>query len=112
MNSYNFQITIKQYERSSPTLHDMRVVRATGICIVAKNSKFGGLYLHPKAKIVKGRFEHVAGSNSYPILYPKSKEVVIEVTDFERFPEITTDRYAQHSDIVKLKLLDNKPKTH
>ena len=93
-------IVIKPYNRVNPVLDDMRTIRIGSTCIVAKNNKFGGLYLHKNAKIVKGKFHHSAGSNSYPILLVK-KEVHIELRGFGMSPEITTDQYIKQ-DIIKL----------
>ena len=89
---HNFTIIIKPYKRENCVLDDMRRIYSGNTCIVAKNNKFGGLYLHKNAKIVKGKFHHVAGSNSYPILCAKTKEVHIEVTNFHSPPNVITDQ--------------------
>lgn len=88
---YTFTIIVKRYNRVNCTLDDMRTIYSDKICLVAKNSKFGGLYLHKCAKIIKGKFIDPAGSNSYPILIAQS-EVHILVKNFPHMPNIITDQ--------------------
>lgn len=83
---------------------DMRVIYSDKTCLVAKNSKFGRLYIHPTGKIIKGRFVKFAGSNRYPILIAE-KEVHIKFENFPSKPNILTDQYKTY-DIVTL-LMDS-----
>lgn len=92
-----FILVVKQYERNNCTLDDMRIIRIGRTCLVAKNQKYGGLYLHKNAKIIKGKFYDPAGSHSSPILMAKSKEVHIEVTGFDPSLEITTDQHSKQN---------------
>ena len=50
---YSFTLVIKQYERKNPLLDDIRTIHSNNICLVAKNQKTGGLYIHKTGKIVK-----------------------------------------------------------
>ena len=105
---YSFTIVVKRYDRQNPTLDDMRVIYADNTCICAKNSKYGGLYLHKNAKIIKGSFLNSAGSVKYPILIAKN-EVHIRVTNFNRIPEIITNQYIKQ-DIISI--IDIKDETY
>jgi len=96
--NYSFTIVIKPYIRTGGCLEDIRVIYNGSICIVAKNSKFGGLYLHPSAKIIKGNFLSVAGSVRYPILYLK-KETHIRVEGSIKPPNIMTDQKKETNSI-------------
>lgn len=100
--TYNFTVIVRKYERNNPTLDDMRAIYSARTCLVAKNSKYGDIYLHPCAKIVKGRFEFSAGSHSYPVLMPKTKEVHIQVRDFPYPPDINTDQYNEQEGIIEV----------
>lgn len=97
---YSFTLVIKQYKRENCTLDDMRVVYSGKTCLIAKNDKFKGLYLHKNAKIIKGKFFKVAGSIRYPILMA-SKEVRIRITDFHSKANIITDQH-EKQDIIKV----------
>lgn len=98
--NYSFTIIIKQYERKNCMLDDMRTIYNGNTCLVAKNSKHGGLYLHKNAKIIKGSFQNNAGSIRYPILRAKDK-VIIKVTNFHSKPNIITDQLKKQ-DIIEL----------
>lgn len=89
---HTFTIIVKPYKRENCTLDDMRTIYNGKTCLVAKNNKFGEIYLHKDAKIVKGRFYRVAGSNSSPILLAETEEVHIKVTDHHNPPDIETDQ--------------------
>lgn len=78
----------------------MRVVYNGNVCLIAKNSKRGNLYLHPTAKIIKGKFANNAGSIRYPILIAE-KEVRVRFENFPFAPNITTDQYRKQ-DIVSI----------
>jgi hypothetical protein len=106
---YSFTIVIKRYERQNGGLTDMRTIYADKTCICAKNQKFGGLYLHKNAKIIKGRFHNPAGSNQYPILFPKTDEVHIRVTGFDKIPNIRTNQHHKQ-DIISI--IDITNETH
>lgn len=88
---YSFTIIVKPYTRNNCILDDMRTIYNNKVCIVAKNSKFGGLYLHKSAKIIKGNFCKNAGSIRYPILI-SDKDVHIRVENLNEHPNIITDQ--------------------
>ena len=98
---HTFTLIIKPYKRESCVLDDMRAIYSGKTCLVAKNHKYGGLYLNKHAKIIKGRFHHGAGSHSYPILLAKTKEVHVLVTDFPYEPDIITDQHHKQ-DIIQI----------
>lgn len=108
-NKYSFTIVVKRYERQNGGLTDMRTIYADKTCICAKNQKFGGLYLHKNAKIIKGSFYNPAGSNQHPILLPKTDEVHIRVTGFDKIPDIRTNQYLKQ-DIISI--IDIKDEIH
>jgi len=95
---HSFTLIVKPYKRENCTLDDMRTIYNGKTCLVAKNDKFGGLYLHKCAKIIKGKFHKVAGSVRYPILIAKN-EVHIRVENFHSAPNIITDQYIKQ-DII------------
>jgi len=97
---YSFTLVIKPYTRKNCTLDDMRVIYNDKTCLVAKNSKHKGLYLHKNAKIIKGSFYKNAGSIRYPILFAKN-EVHIRVTDFHSKANIRTDQCVKQ-DIIEV----------
>lgn len=97
--AYSFTLIIHSYNRKT-SLDDMRVLYSGNTCIVAKNDKNGGIYLHKSAKIVGGRFKYSAGSVRYPVLIPKGKSVRIEVTGFHGKPDIITDQDSGSCNIV------------
>ena len=96
---HKFILIVKQYERKNLHCDAMRTIYSGNTCLVAKNKKHGGLYLHKSAKIIKGRFLN-AGSNSYPELLAKG-EVHIEFTlPFK--PDLKTDqRHPQDILVIK-----------
>jgi len=110
-NEYSFIVVVKKWKRNNPTLDDLRVIKSGNTTLIAKNQKKGGIYLHKRAKIVKGRFEYIAGSNSYPILIPKTSEVHIEVTGFHSKPDINTDQYSKQDIIEVITPETNKEET-
>lgn len=97
---YSFTIIIKPFIRVNPTLDDMRKIYIGNTCIVAKNSKHGGLYLNNRANIIKGNFRYNSGSVRYPVLIAQS-EVHIKVTNFHLEPIISTDQYKKQ-DIISI----------
>jgi hypothetical protein len=99
-NKYSFTLVVKPYKRENCTLDDMRVIYNGNTCLIAKNSKHGGLYLHPNAKIIKGSFHKVAGSVRYPVLLAKN-EVHIQVKDFHSKANIKTNQHVKQ-DIIKI----------
>jgi hypothetical protein len=101
---FTFTLIIKPYIRKNCAMDDIRVIYSDKTCLVAKNSKFGGLYIHPTGKIIKGRFVKFAGSNRYPILIAE-KEVHIRFENFPSKPNIITDQY-KTQDIITL-LMDS-----
>lgn len=85
--TYSFEIDFKKFNRTNPTLEDVQAIYVSGICIMAKNSKYGNFYKSKYVKEVKGKFANGAGSHSYPILYPV-KDTKIIVQDFPKEPKL------------------------
>jgi len=90
--AHSFILIIKRYNIQSIFLDSMRTIYSDKICLVAKNSKFGDLYIHKSGKIIKGIFCNNAGSINYPILIPQSDEVHIRFENFPRLPNIFVDQ--------------------
>lgn len=107
MREYSFTLIIKPYKRVNSTLDDMRTIYNGNTCLVAKNDKFGGLYLHKCARIIKGSFRKVAGSIKYPILMAKN-EVHIKVENFHSAPNIITDQYIKQDIISVINITSNQ----
>lgn len=97
---FSFTLIIKPYNRENCVLDDMRTIYSGNTCLIAKNRKHGGLYLHKCAKIIKGSFHNVAGSISYPILMAK-KEVHVRVENFHSKPNVVTDQRIKQ-DIIQI----------
>jgi hypothetical protein len=97
---YSFTLVVKPYKRENCTLDDMRVIHSNNTCLVAKNSKFGNLYIHKTGKIIKGGFIKNAGSNAYPVLISKN-EVHIRFENFKGKPNIGTDQHIKQ-DIISI----------
>lgn len=104
--SYSFTIIVKRYNRENCYLDDMRTIYSGNTCLVAKNEKAGGLYLHKCARIIKGSFCHIAGSVRYPILIAKS-EVHIRVENFHSKPNIETDQVEKQDIITIIDVISN-----
>ncbi len=96
---HSFTIIVKPYKRESCVLDDMRTIYNGRTCLVAKNTKQNGLYIHKCAKIIKGSFYRVAGSHNYPILLAKN-EVHIRITNFHSPPNIITDQHVKQNIIT------------
>lgn len=86
---YNFKIRVKKYIPIWRVL-DFNSIKVSGITIIAKNDSIGGLYKSKYITNIQGMFEYKYGSHRYPDLVPKSKEVVIEVSNFPRKPKLQT----------------------
>lgn len=105
-------LVVKRYKRENCTLDDMRVIYHGKTCLVAKNSKHGGLYLHKDCKIIKGQFAKVAGSIRYPILIANS-DVHIEYNGILDINKIDTDQYIKQDiiTVTNLTALDELKKS-
>lgn len=97
---YSFTLIVKRYDIQNCTLDDMRVIYSGNTCLIAKNAKFGELYIHKTGKIIKGRFVKNAGSIRYPILIAE-KEVHIRFENFHKHPNINTDQLHKQ-DIISI----------
>lgn len=82
-------------------LEDINEITISGITILSKREKFGGVCLHKGNqrkfgyKInIKGKIYPVAGSHSYPIIAFKGKFLDIELENFPRYPSFGQDKYA------------------
>lgn len=60
-------------------------IYVSGICVIAKNSKFGDLYKSKYVNEIKGRICNIAGSHQYPILTSK-KNLIIKINNFPKYP--------------------------
>lgn len=60
----------------------------SGICIVAKNDKYGQFYFSKYIKEKEGMFRNVCGSNRYPSLQPRGSKVILKIEDFPKYPVI------------------------
>lgn len=89
---YSFVIDFKKFVRKSPVLEDVQAIYVSGICIMAKNSKYGDIYKSKYVKEVKGKFAYSAGSHSSPILYPV-KDTQIFVHNFPKEPKLDFSKY-------------------
>ena len=99
---YSFQIVFEQYTRTSPTLENVGRIVVSGICIAAKNDKCGQIYISKHVKNVQGKFLYIAGSERYPMLYPKSKTVILTITGFPKYPILLVNEYQQHITIKNI----------
>jgi hypothetical protein len=97
---YSFTLIVKRYIRENCVCDDMRVIYSDKTCLIAKNEKYGKLYVHKSGKIIKGRFMYGAGSHSTPILIAE-KEVHIRFENFPTEPNIITDQYHKQ-DIISV----------
>lgn len=92
--TYSFTLVVSKYTRKSPDLDDMSYIKSHKTCLVAKNKKHEGLYIHPSGKIIKGKFFKIAGSVNSPILFAETEEVHIRFENFPHKPDnIHTDQY-------------------
>jgi hypothetical protein len=92
---YNFEIHFERYQQTS-CLNDVRAIYVSGICIAAKNQKFGKPYISKYVKNVLGAFLFVAGSERYPTLYPKNKAVVLTLEGFPHYPVLNVTEHQTH----------------
>jgi len=103
---YSFTLIVKRYNRVNCTCDDMRVIRDNKTCLVAKNKKFGDIYIHKSGKIIKGKFVRDAGSIRYPILLAND-EVHIRFENYHRKPEnINTDQLHKQDVITITDLIE------
>ena len=93
---YSFQIVFEQYTRTFPTLEDVGRIVVSGVCLIAKNDKRGQIYISKHVKNVQGKFLYIAGSERYPMLYPKSKTVILTVAGFPKYPILLVNEYQGH----------------
>jgi len=100
--SYSFTLIIKKYERISPTLDDMSSIHNHNTCLVSKNTKHGGVYIHKTGKIIKGKFLNSSGSVRYPILFNKTEEVHIRYENFLYNPDNIRSNQFQKQDIISV----------
>lgn len=102
--TYSFTLNFEPYHRDT-TLSDIRSLYVKGICVFAKNCKHGGFYQSKYVSELKGKFEYVAGSVRYPILFTK-KPVKIYVKDFPFYPDLEKDledeKYFPHITITDI----------
>jgi hypothetical protein len=90
--TYSFVINFRKYIRKIPQLEDVKAIYVSGVCIIAKNSKYGDFYKSKYVKQVKGKFAYGAGSHASPILYP-TKDTQIIVHNFPKKPELDFNDY-------------------
>lgn len=99
--TYSFEIHFDKYNRTT-CLSDMRRIVVSGITIVAKNNKVGGLYFSKYVKSRNGNFSKVAGSIAYPILFTSCDKVVLKIEDFPKPPILEKDeKWHSHINLIK-----------
>lgn len=97
--AYSFQLIFSKYMRTNPLLDDISYVSSGNTTLIAKNKKFGDLYIHPTGKIISGKFHKVAGSHSSPILWTDN-DVVIQFTNFPHNPtNVNSNQYQKQNNI-------------
>lgn len=87
---YSFDIVFSDYETQSVFLDDVQRVYVSGVCIIAKNQKFGGLYFSKYIAKRIGNFRYVCGSNNYPTLKAQGKQVTLHIKNFPHLPVLQT----------------------
>lgn len=92
MPRYDFTVRIHKPKGTS-ILNSIKVLTLSGIHIISKKKKFGGLCYYKENQIrfmynidVKGKFAEVSGSHSSPTLTFKGKYIDIELKNFPRYP--------------------------
>jgi len=98
---YNFTVRVHADEdRSSGGLSDIRYIDISGIVLISKPEKFGGVCFHKgnqkKHKYTMNlskNFAYVAGSINYPILWINKGFIDIVVKNFPRKPELNLNEY-------------------
>jgi len=93
---YNFDIVFSEYQTKNVFLEDIQRLCVSGICIVAKNDKFGGFYFSKYIDKRIGNFRNVCGSNNYPTLKPQRKNVILHIKNFPHAPVLETTQYQPH----------------
>jgi hypothetical protein len=84
---YDFKIHFTPVKPTT-SLVCIKAVYVSGICIVAKNSKFGDFYFSKYIKSIQGKFKHVCGSVRYPYLNTQGKKVILQITNFPVYPSL------------------------
>lgn len=84
---YSFEIEFNRIKRDN-ILYCHRAIYVSGICIVAKNDKFGNFYFSKYIKKRIGNFLNVCGSNQYPELCPAKNKVTLYIHNFPKFPTL------------------------
>jgi hypothetical protein len=94
--TYDFDVVFVQNKIESLYTDVTKSIYVSDICIVAKNQKVGGLYFSKYVDEKIGKFQHVAGSWNYPILYVSGgkvgDKVMLRVKDFPKKPIFKTDK--------------------
>ena len=97
----SFTVRLYNYTRDS-CIADIDEITISGITIVSKPDKYGGVCLHLgnqkkfKYKMnILGKFFKVAGSHSYPILFFNTRlpYIDVELVNFPRYPSYPQDQY-------------------
>ena len=98
---YDFTIRIYKDEVNNPVLSGIQQLQVSGITLVSKQEKFGGVCLHLSNSKRMGyrlqlskRFNPVSGSHSTPLLTFYGKFIDVKVENFPRFPVFYQDQYA------------------
>lgn len=100
---YSFEIHFNPYKRVNGGLTGCRTICVSAICIYAKNNKFGQFYKSKYVEEQKGKFDKIAGSHSYPILWSK-KPVILKITNFPKKPVLYNNgEYHKHIQLKNIK---------
>lgn len=84
---YSFELHFAKH-KPAWLLADTQALYVSGICLAAKNAKYGQFYFSKYIKSMKGTFAKVAGSHSYPMLFPNGNKVVLYVENFPKYPKL------------------------
>jgi hypothetical protein len=84
---YSFEIEFNRIKMDTELVAHQSIY-VSGICILAKNNKFGGFYFSKYIKSKVGKFHNVCGSNRYPSLQPIKDKVLLKIEGFPRNPTI------------------------
>ena len=87
MKKYSFDLHFNN-PKSKSSLAIVSNIYINGVCIIAKNTRRGGLYISRYIENINGKFAYVAGSISTPMLYAEKGEIIIKVKDFPKNPQV------------------------
>lgn len=100
-SKFDFKFRLYRDDMNAWLLSQIQVIFISGLPIVSKQTKMGGLCFHEKSQKkfgysvkVRGRYFNTAGSHSYPIISFKGEYIDFIVKDFPRYPAFYADSHA------------------